>query len=213
MQAGSRVTAVAIPAQQRADGERVTKAVQRGRPDSVRRGQAERAGQLVEDRAGRARVDAVAPVEGEQRRLVAGRSLFTAAGCLAGDEFGDARPVRDKPALAELAAMHDQQGPLLVKVTQAQPARFPGPQAQSVAEGEDRPVGAATAACPGVVGQSRRGLQQQPGQRDVEQERDPRRGDPARPGLQRRDLQQPLGDRPVQQSADHAEQVVEAAGP
>jgi len=106
---GRGIQAFAIPAEQAPDCERMTQAVQPGRRDAVGHGQAEGAGQLAEDRTGRAGMDAVVPVESEQQGIGSGRPAGLAASGLLVDQRGDARPVRDEPAFAELAAAHDEE--------------------------------------------------------------------------------------------------------
>jgi hypothetical protein len=98
-------------------------------------------------------------------------AVSAAALDLAGEEFADARPVRNQAALTELAAPHRQELPPRVDVADAKAARLPDTQSQPVAECEDGVVGGAAADGPGVVGQRRGRLKQQAGLADVEEER------------------------------------------
>src|SRR3954452_8012766 len=66
-------------------------------------------------------MNAAPAVEAEQRGVEA-----VAASGLQGQQLADARPVRDQPALAELAAPHLQDLPAVIDVTDAQAACFPG---------------------------------------------------------------------------------------
>ena len=132
---------------------------------------------------------------------------------LAGEQFADARPVRDEAALAELAAAHDQQAAVDIDVVEAQPARLAGAQPQAVAESEDGAVGRAAPSARGLSGSaaaassSRRAW--------ATSNRNGRRRPVSRRcgSAQRRDLQQLLGDGPVEEAADDADEVVEAARP
>ena len=60
---------------------------------------------------------------------------------LLGEEFADARAVRDKPTLAELGALDDEQAAGAVDVTDTQRARLTDTQSQPIAEREDRAIG------------------------------------------------------------------------
>ena len=82
-----------------------------------------------------------APVEGEQRCVVVQPHAITSALQLLAISFADARAVQDKPTLAELAALHDEQAAGAVDVTDTQRARLTHAQPQPVAEGEDRAIG------------------------------------------------------------------------
>jgi hypothetical protein len=76
--------------------------------------------QTVEGRAGRAGTDTALPVEAEQRSIGAGcPAVGPAALHLVADELGDARPVWNEAALAELAAPHDEQSTIYVDVADA----------------------------------------------------------------------------------------------
>jgi hypothetical protein len=68
-----------------------------------------------------ARMNAATAVEAEQRIRGAGAAAFD----LAGEEYPDARPVRNQTALAELATPHRQEPPLGVDVADAQATRLP----------------------------------------------------------------------------------------
>ena len=102
---------------------------------------------------------------------------------------------------------------MVIDVADAQAACFPGAQPESVAQGEDGVVGLAPAPCPRVVGQGRRGIEQQAGLGGVEQEGRPPVGFPPPGRAQRRGVQPLLGHGPVQEAAEVADEVVEAAGP
>jgi hypothetical protein len=121
-----RVDALPIPAQQAAHREGVPQAVKPGRCDAVGDGEGQLGNEPVEDLACGAGVHAAAMVETEQRRIGCCGSLGSSALDLGGEEFADARPVRDEAALAELAAAHDEQLPVGVHVAEAQAARLPG---------------------------------------------------------------------------------------
>ncbi len=123
--------------------------------------------QPVEYLARAARMSAASAVEAEQRILI--RSVTALD--LAGEQFADARPVRNQAAFSELAAAHRQELSPSVNVADAEAARFPRAQSQSVAEGEDGVVGRPAADGPRVVGKCCGGLQQPAGQADVEEER------------------------------------------
>src|SRR5215207_7211128 len=112
--------------------------------------------------AGGAWMHAAAPVEAEQWGVVARRAVGPAACELLGDQLADPRTVR-------------------VDVTEAQPAGLTGPQPESVAEGEDRPVGRAPLLGSWVVRQCGRGIEQATGRGDVEHERDTRGSGAASP--------------------------------
>src|SRR5260370_25909111 len=137
MELALRVEALAIPAEQAADRERMTEAVQRRRRGSVGDGEVEGRDEVVEGRAGGARVDAALPVEGEQRSVRPGPAALPAAPGMVPDQDGDPRPGRDEPALAELAAAHDEQLPAGVDVAKAQPACLAGSQSEPVTQGQD----------------------------------------------------------------------------
>src|SRR5690349_21517565 len=88
--------------------------------------------------AGGTRMNAAVAVEAEQwccevRLRIGGQPSLD----LSADQLGDARPVRNKTALAELAASHHQQVAVTINIAQAQPADLSSPQAQSVAETKD----------------------------------------------------------------------------
>ena len=128
------VEALSIPAQQARDRERVAKAVEVGRPDPVGDRKGELADKTVESLACAARVHAALAVEAEQRSLTSATATLD----LAGEEFADTRPVGNEPALAELAAPHDEELPVVVDVTDTEAARLPSSQPEAIAEGEDR---------------------------------------------------------------------------
>ena len=88
-----------------------------------------------------ARMHGSVPVEGEQRCVVVQPHAITSALQLLADQFADARAVRDKPTLAELAALHDEQAAGAVDVTDTQRARLTHAQSKPVAEREDRAIG------------------------------------------------------------------------
>src|SRR6266536_4284756 len=159
--------------------------VQTRRRDAVWNDETERTDQPMERLAGAARMNAAMPVEGKQRRLVARvRVLGATSPDVAGDQFGDARPVRDKTALPELTAPHDEQAALGVDVAQAQTAGLAGAQPQPVAEGEDGAIRGPSLLSARVVRQSSGGSQQASGVRDVEDERNASGGCSSRPGMQ-----------------------------
>src|SRR5215831_12436864 len=92
----------------------------------------------MERMAGGAWMNTAVPVEGEQRRLVVRTQVLSSTTPdLAADQFGDAWTVRDKTALAELAAPHHEQVALRIDIAQAKTAGLTGAQPQPVAEGED----------------------------------------------------------------------------
>src|SRR5205814_8069124 len=126
VQTDRRVQALAVPAEQAADREAVPKAVQRRRGNPVGDGQVEGCDEAVEDRGGGAGSDAAAPVEAEQRSVGPGRAGGRAALGVLLDQLGDARPVRDEAALAELAAGDHEQATAGVDVAEAKPARLSG---------------------------------------------------------------------------------------
>src|ERR1700738_3445028 len=121
--------------------------------------------------AGGAWMHAPAPVEAEQRRVVADRTIGAATGELLGDQLADARAMRDEPGFAELSAPHHQQIALCVNITQPQPTDLTGPQPQPIAEGEDRPVGRTALHGSRVVRQCACGLEQTTGRPAAETER------------------------------------------
>jgi hypothetical protein len=97
--------------------------VKPGPGDTVWYREAQLTDEPVERLAGTARVHAVLSVEAEQRVVTAAAAALD----LVGEEFADARPVRDKAALAELAAPHDQELSGGVDVAEVKAARLPGP--------------------------------------------------------------------------------------
>ena len=131
MQPGRWVQPVAIPAQQTSDRKGVPEIVQPRRRNTLGDSEFECGHQVMEHLAGGARMHAAAPVEAEQRRVVAERAVGAAACELLGDQLADARAVRDEAGLAELAAPHDQQIPSRStsprRSPQASPARSPSP--------------------------------------------------------------------------------------
>ena len=157
------------------------------------------------------REHARAPVEGEQRRLRVEPPVGGAALELLVEQLADPGAVRDQAALAELAALDDQQLAFAVEIAEAQRACLTAAQSQPVAEREDRAI--RRAALRGVRAiRQRAGRVEQPAcLAGVEDERDPCRGHPPPARAQRRALQQFVRDRPVEQAADNAEQMIEAA--
>ena len=97
------------------------------------------------------RMDVARAVEREQRRRVVVRAVVAATLDVVAEERGDPRAVGNEPALAELAAAHDQQIAIGVDVAEPQSADLAAAQPESVAEREDRPVGDASLRRPGVV--------------------------------------------------------------
>ena len=163
----------------------------------------------MERQADAARMHGSVPVEGEQRCVVVEPHAITSTLQSLADEFPDARAVRDKPALAELAAPDDEQAASAVDVTDTQRARLTDAQSKPVAEREDRAIGRSALGRLCAI-RERGGRIEQPSYLgDVEEERDPRRGFPTRASLQRRDLQQLMCDGPVEQAPDDAQQMIE----
>ena len=147
-------------------------------------------------------VHAAPTVEAEQRCVGFGRALDRSRSTCRASSCADARSVRDKAVLAELAAPHDEQLPVGVDVAEAQPARLSGAQPKAVAESEDGVVGRPAADGPRVVGKRRGCLEQLTGLGGVEQERQAPRRLPSPGPAQRRGLQALLGDGPVKEAAE-----------
>lgn len=140
MQPGGRVKPLAIPAQQASDRERVAQAVQPWCGHSGGRREPQRACQLSERSAGGLPGDARVPVEGEQRRVVIKPPASGATLELLVDQRAYPWAVRDQAALAELAALDDQQLAAAINVADAQRARLTAAQSKPVAEREDRAI-------------------------------------------------------------------------
>ena len=205
----SWVEALSIETQQTPDRERVTQAVQHRCGDSGGRREPELEHQTMERHADAARMHGSLAVEGEQRCVVVQQHTVTSALQLLADEFADARAVRDKPTLAELAALDDEQAASAVDVTDTQGARLTDAQSKPVAEREDRAIGRSALGGLRVIRERGGCIEQPAGLGDVEQERDPRRRFPTRASLQRRGIQQLMCDGPVEQAAHDAQQMIE----
>jgi hypothetical protein len=133
-----RIRAVAVPAQQTPDGERMPQIVQAWRRDSVGNGESEGPDQRMEDLASGARMNAAATVEGEQRCGGVGFWKGDAAPFdLGAHQFSDAGAVGHEAALAELAASHHQQVAISINIAQAEAADLSGAQTEPIAETED----------------------------------------------------------------------------
>ena len=142
------VKALSIETQQTPDRERVTQAVHHGWGDAGRRREPEGEHEPMERQADAARMHGSVPVEGEQRCVIVKPHAVTSALQLLGDEFADARAVRNESTLAELAALDEEQAAGAVDVTDTQGARLTDAQSEPVAEREDRAVGrSALGAC------------------------------------------------------------------
>src|SRR5215470_8243285 len=212
MEPACRIGALAIPAQQTAHGKRMTEIMQAWWRDSVRKGESQGADQRMERLTGGARMNAAVAVEAEQRCLGVRLRIGNPAPLdLGADQFGDAGAVRDQAALSELTASHDQQAAVSVDVAQAQPARLACAQTESVAESEDNAIRRTTLLCARVVRKSVRRRQQAAGLEHIEDEWETSGGHSTTPNLKRRDGQQLLDDGPVEETANHAQEVVEAA--
>src|SRR5579859_4438997 len=126
--------------------------------------------------AGGARMYAAVAVEAEQWccgvRLRIGREPPLD---LSADQLGDARPVRNKTALPELAASHHQQVAVTINIAQA----------QSVAKTKDDAIRRTTLSGSRVIRKCSRRSQQAASLDDVENERDAAGGDSTSPDLER----------------------------
>jgi len=116
------VKTLPIPAQQASHRERVAKAVKPRPGDTVWDREGQLTDEPVEYLARAARVHTVLSIETEQRVVTAAAAALN----LVGEEFADARSVGDEPALAELAAPHDQELSSGVDVAEVKAARLPG---------------------------------------------------------------------------------------
>jgi hypothetical protein len=136
--------------------------------------------------AGGARMNAAVAVEAEQwcrgvRLRIGGEPPLD----LSADQLGDARPVRNKAALAKLAASHHQQVAVTINIAQAQPTYLTSAQAQSLAKTKDDAIRRTTLSGSRVIRKCSRRSQQAASLDDVENERDGAGGDSTSPDLER----------------------------
>lgn len=160
------VDAVPVPAQQARHREGVAQGMEVWRAHTVGDRKSELDDETVERLACGARVHRTPAVEAEQRVVL----LRATALDVASEELADTRPVRNEAVLAELPTPYDEELALRVHVADAESARLPGPQAEAVAEAEDRVVGRPTAGRPRVVGKSGGGVEQLTNLSSVEEE-------------------------------------------
>src|SRR5450756_2003387 len=123
MEPRRRVQALAIPAQQAGDRERMAQIMEPRRCDSLGDSEPEPRDEMVERLAGGTRMHAATPIEGEERGV--GRKCRVGGSApleLLPQERAHARPVGDEPALAELAAADDEEVALDLDVADAEPA-------------------------------------------------------------------------------------------
>jgi multidrug resistance efflux pump len=104
---------------------------------------------------------------------------------LSADQLGDARPVRNKTALPELAASHHQQVAVTINIAQAQPTDLTSAQAQSVAKTKDDAIRRTALSGSRVIRKCSRRSQQAASLDDVENERRAAGGDSTSPDLER----------------------------
>ena len=130
------IDALPIPTQQAPHRERVAQRVQPWGGDAGGDREVELHGESMEHLAWRHRVNAPGAVEAEQR-IPAGTCSAATPHDVAGQQFTDARPVRDEAALAELAARTTMSLTFGVDIVDAKPTRLPGSQTEAVAESED----------------------------------------------------------------------------
>jgi hypothetical protein len=145
----------------------VAEAVEHRRADALWDREGEHLNEPVEYLARAPRVDAAPTVEAEQRIVIASATALE----LASEELTDARPMGDEAALAEFAPADNEELTLGVDIADAQAARFPCSQPETVAEGEDGVVRRSAIGGSRAAGKSASGLEQSTGLGDVEEER------------------------------------------